>query len=67
MWKRSPLFRVGLIGTIVAAICCFTPLLVVLFGLVGLSALVGYLDLVLIPALLIFIAIIAYAVWRERR
>ncbi len=60
------MFRIGVIGTVVAALCCFTPLLVVLFGLVGLSALVGYLDFVLLPALFTFIAITVYAVWRER-
>ncbi|MEH6663091.1 MAG: mercury resistance system transport protein MerF [Parasphingorhabdus sp.] len=42
---------IGIIGTIVAALCCFTPVLVVLLGTVGLSAVTGYLDYVLFPAL----------------
>lgn len=67
MWKQSSLFKFGIIGTVIAALCCFTPLLVVLFGLLGLSAFVGYLDIVLIPTLIIFIAITAYAVWKEGR
>ena len=29
--------KTGAIGTVVAALCCFTPVLVVLFGAVGLS------------------------------
>ncbi len=61
------LLRTGIIGTVVAAICCFTPILVVLFGVVGLSALVGYLDLVLFPALAIFLEITGYALWRRSR
>ena len=35
------LLRRGLTGSVIAAICCFTPLLVVVFAGVGLSALVG--------------------------
>jgi len=40
---KSPntLLKVGVIGTIVAALCCFTPVLVVLFGAVGLVPRIG--------------------------
>jgi mercuric ion transport protein len=51
----------------VAAVCCFTPLLVVLLGLVGLSAFAGYLDYVLFPALAAFIALTLYALHKKRR
>lgn len=56
--------RFGLIGTIIAALCCFTPVLVVLFGVVGLSAAIGYLDYVLFPALAFFVLLAIYALWR---
>ena len=62
----SNLLRVGLMGTIITALCCFTPLLVILFGAIGLSALVGYLDFVLIPLLVVFIAVTAYAFLKKR-
>jgi len=55
------LLTTGIIGTVIAALCCFTPILVVLFGAVGLSAVVGYLDVVLLPALAIFAGITVYA------
>ncbi|MEO1668160.1 MAG: mercury resistance system transport protein MerF [Chloroflexota bacterium] len=58
--------RFGVVGTVIAALCCFTPVLVVLFGAVGLSWLVGYLDYVLLPTLIVFVGITIYAVWRER-
>lgn len=61
------LLRTGVIGTVVVALCCFTPVLLVLVGAVGLSWLGGYLDLVLMPALAVFIGITAYALWRHRR
>ena len=60
------LVRVGLVGTVLVALCCFTPILVILLGIVGLSALTGYLDYVLIPALAIFIGLTIYAIWRKR-
>ena len=61
------LLKTGIIGTVIAALCCFTPLLVVLFGAVGLSAVVGYLDVVLLPALVIFVGITVYALWRRKQ
>jgi mercuric ion transport protein len=61
------LIATGLIGTVVAALCCFTPVLVVLLGAVGLSAVLGWIDYVLLPALAFFIALTVYAVLRRQR
>jgi mercuric ion transport protein len=61
------LLKTGVIGTVLVALCCFTPVLVILFGVVGLSALVGYLDYVLFPALGVFIIITIYALIRRAR
>jgi mercuric ion transport protein len=61
------LLLTGMIGTVVAALCCFTPVLVVLLGAVGLSAMLGWIDYVLLPALAFFLALTVYAVWRSRR
>jgi mercuric ion transport protein len=57
----------ALSGTVLVAICCFTPILVVLLGTVGLSALTPYLDIVLLPALFIMIVltILSYLRWRK--
>lgn len=64
---NDKLLKMGVIGTVIAALCCFTPVLVVLFGVVGLSAVVGYLDYVLLPALALFVLITIYAVVRRAR
>ena len=61
------LLTTGIVGTVLAALCCFTPVLVVLLTGVGLSAAIGYLDVVLLPALGIFVAITLYALWRRQR
>ena len=63
--SSNGLLKVGIIGTIIVALCCFTPILVILFGVVGLAAVVGYLDVVLFPALGIFILLTIYALWRK--
>lgn len=67
MSRQGRLLGIGIVGTIIAALCCFTPVLVILFGIVGLSTLVGYLDYVLFPALAFFIALTIYAVYRHRK
>ncbi len=51
------LLRIGGIGTVVIAICCVTPVLVVALGAVGLSAWIGGLDTILFPLLAIFLLI----------
>lgn len=61
------LLRTGIIGTLIASVCCFTPLLVVVLGAVGLSAWLGWLDYVLLPALILFLALTAYAIVQRRR
>ncbi len=65
--KNGATLKTGVIGTIVMALCCFTPVLVILVASVGLSAIVGYLDFVLFPALAFFIGLTAYALYRRGR
>lgn len=65
MQNPKTLMRVGVIGTVLVALCCFTPILIILLGVVGLSALTGYLDYVLMPALVAFIGLTIYAVRRK--
>jgi mercuric ion transport protein len=65
--NERKLLGIGIIGTVIAALCCFTPVLVVLVSAVGLSAVVGWLDYVLLPALAFFVGLTIYAVARRRR
>ncbi len=63
------LLRGGVIGSVIAAICCFTPFLVVVFAGLGISAWMGWwLDYFLLyPALAFFLARTAYAIYRLKR
>jgi mercuric ion transport protein len=65
--NQKSLLKTGVVGTVIAALCCFTPVLVILFGAVGLAAVVGYLDYVLFPALAFFVALTIYALWRRQQ
>ncbi|GGX86416.1 membrane protein [Litchfieldella qijiaojingensis] len=67
MKNPKTLLRIGVIGTVVVALCCFTPILVILLGTVGLAALTGYLDYVLFPALAAFIGLTLYALYRKQK
>jgi len=71
MTKRQEHYRTSFIaaaiGTAVVALCCFTPLLVMVFGIVGLSVPTPYLDYVLLPALVVLLAVtvISYQKWKK--
>lgn len=64
--RTNSLLGIGLVGTVIAALCCFTPILVVMVGAVGLSAIIGYLDYVLFPVFGLFILLTIYALWRRQ-
>lgn len=63
--RRKRLLWTGLIGSGVVALCCVTPILVLL-GVIGLGAITGYLDNVLLPALAVFLGLAVYAGARKR-
>lgn len=65
--KNKVLFRIGLVGTVVAAICCFTPVLVVTLTALGLAGAVAKIDSVLIPVLGAFVAFTFWAYSRRDR
>ena len=58
-------FIASLIGTV--AVCCFTPLLVIIFGAIGLGTAIPYLDFILLPALaiLIIVTTVSFIKWRN--
>lgn len=65
--QRRRLLWTGVIGSGLVVLCCVTPMLVVLLGLVGLGAITGYLDAVLLPALALFLGLALYAGTRQQQ
>jgi mercuric ion transport protein len=62
--NEQTLVKSEVIGAVVAAVCCFTPLLVIALAAVGLSALTGYLDYVLFA---ICLGMIGYGLHMRRQ
>ncbi|PKP68038.1 MAG: hypothetical protein CVT83_07015 [Alphaproteobacteria bacterium HGW-Alphaproteobacteria-5] len=58
--KDRTVLTTGVVGSVIVAVCCFTPALVILLGAVGLAAWLAWLDYVLFPALALFLGITAY-------
>ncbi len=64
--RDRTLVTTGAIGAVLAAIRCATPLLVVVFGAVGLTAWLAKADYVLIPILMICLGLLAFGLYRRR-
>ena len=65
--QGNRLITTGIVGSIIAVLCCVTPALVVLLSAFGLAALIGYLDYVLLPAVAIFLGLIVYGRWTKSK
>jgi mercuric ion transport protein len=65
--QNATLLKTGIAGSGIAAVCCATPVLSVLLAAVGLSAWVGWLDYVLLPALAFFLGLTGWALWRRQK
>jgi mercuric ion transport protein len=61
------LMRTGVVVAVVAAICCATPLLAVVFGTVGLSALAAKADYIAVPALVLCLGLVGWALILRRK
>jgi mercuric ion transport protein len=65
--RARKLLATGVTGSVIAAICCFTPALVIVLGLLGLGAWLAWADVVLIPALAMFLGLTGYGLYLRRR
>jgi len=66
---KNKLLALGLGGTLLAALCCFTPLLPIFLAALGLTGLLGvvYNDAILLPILAGFLILTGYALWRQKK
>lgn len=66
---KNRLLALGISGTILAILCCFTPLLPIVLTALGLTGLLGivYYDAVLLPILAGFLILTGYAIWRTKK
>ncbi len=61
------LIQTGMIGSIITALCCFTPVLIWVLSAIGLTTIIVYLDIVLLPLLGVFIIMFVVGVIRRKR
>ena len=66
---KNKLLALGLGGTLVAVLCCFTPLLPIVLTALGLTWLLAvvYNDAVLLLMLALFLILTGYALWRRKK
>ena len=64
--RDRTLIATGAVGGLLAAICCATPLLVVVLGAVGLTGWLAKADYVVMPALIVCLGLIGFGVFRRR-
>ena len=66
---KNKLLALGVGGTVLGILCCFTPLLPVVLTALGLTGLLGvlYNDAVLLPVLAGFLILTGYALWRQKK
>ncbi len=65
--KVNRLMKIGGVGAVVTLLCCFTPILVILFAALGFAAAVAWLDLILFPLLAFFLCLIGWSLWRRQK
>jgi len=61
--QGDKLLKRGIISSTIAAVCCFTPLLVIAFAGAGLSGLIGGIDYILFPILFASLGAVALALY----
>jgi mercuric ion transport protein len=61
------LITTGIVGAVIAAVCCATPVLAILFGAIGLTAWLANADLVVMPALVLCAGLVAFGLYRRQR
>ena len=64
---KDQLLKTGVIGSLIAALCCATLVLAVLLSAVGLGWLAGYSDDVVLPIMVIFLGLVGDALWRNAK
>ena len=69
MKRGNGLLRIGLGGSVLAALCCFTPLMPWVFGALGIAGALDYVyrDSVLLPLLAGFLILTGVALWRRKK
>jgi mercuric ion transport protein len=61
------LVKLGALGSVIAGICCFTPIATILLSAIGLGAVNAYLDFILLPLLVFCIGMFLAGIFLLKR
>ena len=61
------LITTGVVGAVVAAVCCAAPVVVAAIGAVGLTAWLSKVGNALVPALILCAGLIGFGLYRKQR
>ncbi|MCF2969966.1 mercury resistance system transport protein MerF [Synechococcus sp. Nb3U1] len=64
--KSKVTFWASVLGTVIVSLCCFTPVVAITISAIGLGVMIGYLDYILLPALVVLL-IITFVSYRRYR
>jgi mercuric ion transport protein len=59
--------KIGAVGAIITAVCCFTPVLVIIFSALGIAVITAWLDFILLPLLAVFLILIGWSLWKRHQ
>lgn len=63
--RDEALIKTGIAGAVIATVCCATPLLAILFGAAGLTALLAKADYVVMAALILCLGLVGLGLYRK--
>jgi len=61
--NHNKMLKGGISASLIAAVCCFTPLLVIIFAGAGLTSYIGGIDYVVFPVMFTALGVTAYALY----
>jgi mercuric ion transport protein len=64
--RDRTIIATGVVGAVAAAVCCVTPILAIVFGVVGLTAWLAKTDYVLIATLILCLGLTGFGLYRKR-
>ena len=62
----NALLKLDVAGTVLTALCCFTPLAVWVLGALGLATAIGRIDAITLSALAVFAALTVCELWKRQ-
>jgi len=65
--RDGTLITTGIVGAVIAALCCATPVLAIAFGALGLTAWLAKADYIVMPALILCVGLAAFGIYRQQR